>query len=257
MSFVWGYSDFLNLLEQNENLRRGIIVDTNVLISATYDFDPSFDSTAEFLDLLSEHQIPLFCNVNVRSEFLEIHRRIIFTEALLSFEATVQKSKLPLELSKKLSSLRANQSKREQDGRSPLRLSESELKMLKLLMLQESDFNDKDLWTALCEERIGSKLLSIWQDTVDRFGLNFLSLRKEDQAQFIETAPEWEKAVNLMGSQGLSSSDAMIVNMFLSSNFTAILSSDTDVAIAIHKIAQPRKICFVPDEQRKKLSTLL
>lgn len=257
MSFVWGYSDFLNLLDKKENLRRGLIVDTNVLISATYDFDPSFDSTSDFLDLLSEQGVPLFCNVNVRSEFLEIHRRIIFTEALLSLEATVQKSKLPLELSRKLSSLRSNQSKREQDGRSPLRLSDAELKSFKFLLLQESDFNGKDLWTALCEERVGGKLLSIWQDTVDRLGLNFLSLRKEDQAQFIETIPEWENAVNLMSSQGLSSSDAMIINMFLSSNFVAILSSDMDVAVSVQKIARPEKICLIPDEQKKKLSTLL
>ena len=91
MNIIRGYNQFLSSL--NEDLRRGVIADTNVLISATYDLDPAHEEAADLFDLAAENKIPIFCNVNVRSEFLEIHRWIIFTEALLDFEAQVNKAK--------------------------------------------------------------------------------------------------------------------------------------------------------------------
>ena len=228
MRSLWGYSDFLTLLSCHPGIRNGIMVDTNILVSATYDFDVFFEKTNDLLNLIVENNIPLYCNVNVRAEFLEIQRRIAFTEALLSFEAVTKRSSLSVELSKRLSSIRSNQMKREVDGRKPLRLSESEIKDFKNLMIQENT-SKGNLWLKFCKDHVGNILYDIWDNVVDDFGLNFLSLRAEDQENHIESPPSWESAVGLMSAEGLSSSDAMIVNMFLSSKFEAIASSDVEI----------------------------
>ena len=252
MSLLWGYSDLSNLLSKVPGVKSGIVVDTNILISATYDFDTFFDETNDLLDLLIANNIPLYCNVNVRAEFLEIHRRIIFTEALLSLEAAVTLSTLPLELSKKLSSLRSNQKKREQDGRAPVRLGEADIKGYKLLMIREQGIKG-NLWDTFCADYVGDNLAKTWDVMVENVGLNFLSMRQEDQDNHLLTRPDWGDAVKLMSQQGVSSSDAMILNMFLASKFQAILSSDTDIGIAITSVNRADKVCILPDSIIEKL----
>ena len=253
MRSLWGFSDFLTLLNKTPGIKNGIVVDTNVLVSATYDFDTFYEHTNDLLNLIVENNIPLYCNVNVRAEFLEIQRRIAFTEALLSFEAVTTRSSLPNDLAKKLSSIRSNQMKREVDGRTPLRLSESEIKAFKILMIQENS-SKGNLWLSFCKDHIGNQLLNIWNEVVNDFGLNFMSLRAEDQETFLESFPSWESAVELMSSAGLSSADAMIVNMFQSSKFELIISSDVDVGIAIAGIKRPEKLCLLPDTVLKSIS---
>lgn len=49
---IFGYTDFLKKLSEQPSLGNGLVVDTNVLISATYDSDKFFDKTAQFLDLI-------------------------------------------------------------------------------------------------------------------------------------------------------------------------------------------------------------
>lgn len=252
MSLLWGYSDFLNVLSKMPAIKNGVVVDTNILISATYDFDPFFDETNDLLDLLIENEIPLYCNVNVRAEFLEIHRRIIFTEALLSLEGATKLSTLSSELSKKLSSLRSNQNARERDGRAPLRLSEADIKAYKLMMIREQGLKG-NLWDTFCLDYVGENLAKTWDKMVENVGLNFLSLRQEDQDNHISSPPGWEKAVELMSKQGVSSSDAMILNMFLSSKFEGILSSDADIGIAITSLNRHDKVCILPDSVVKKI----
>lgn len=247
MKLLWGYSEFSDLLAAIPTVKNGVVVDTNVLISATYDFDLFYEITNDFFDTLVDHQIPLYCNVNVKSEFLEIHRRIIFTEALLSFESATKLSTLPVDLAKKLASIRSNQMKREKDDRSPLRLSEADIKSFKILMLKEEKPSG-NLWSEFCKEYINQKLFDAWTSTVDKFGLNFLSLRQDDQANHIVNPPDWEKAIELMSLEGASSSDAMILNMYYSSKFNAILSSDFDVGFSVSNRKDQSKVCILPDD---------
>lgn len=252
MRSLWGYSDFMGLLERYPGIRSGIVIDTNVLISATYDFDVYYEKTNELFDLIFEFGIPLYCNVNVRAEFLEAHRRIAFTEALLSFEEVVKKADLSLDLRKKLSSIRSNQKKREDTGRKPLRLGDADIKEFKAMMIRVES-QKGNLWYVFCKEYVADQLSTIWQNAVDNFGLNFLSLRSEDLESFIDVPPSWEKTVEFMSSEGLSSSDAMIINMFQATNFELILSSDVDIGFSVKRMNRLGKICILPDQVKSKI----
>src|SRR3989338_5529014 len=120
MKFVRGYSEFISSL--NDDLQVGVVADANVLISASYDLDSANAKAVQFFDLLAEKNIPILCNVIAKLEFLEIHRRIIFTEALLDFESQVDKSLLPKEVASKFNSIRSRAGAKMKQGQLPLRL---------------------------------------------------------------------------------------------------------------------------------------
>ncbi|GIL17073.1 MAG: hypothetical protein BroJett040_08240 [Oligoflexia bacterium] len=251
---IWGYSDLGNLLKKIPNLKNGIIVDTNILISATYELDKFNEVALDFIDLVIENKIPLYCNVNVRSEFLEIHRRILFSEAILDFEKDCQKDLLPSTLASMLTTYRNKYERRQKNNPdSPLRLSEAEIKEIKLEMLHVYGTKN-NLWHELCEDRIGDKLVNIWLDTKSALNLNFLSLREEDQRLHLNEKPDWDGVSRLMSSHGVSSADAMILNMFFSSKFEAIATSDIDIALAVKTENRAGKVCILPDKAKSKIT---
>ncbi len=243
MKLLWDYAEIDKLLEQQSNIKNGVVVDTNVLISLTYDFDDFFEATNNFFEVLIEKQIPLYCNVNVKYEFLEIQRRIIFTEALLSFESATKLVTLPTELAKKLASIRSNQQRREKDNRSPLRLSDAEIKNFKQLMIKEITTSG-NLWTEFCAVLVSRTLYEVWNRVIEQFGFNFLSLRHNDKNNYMLNTPSWDKVIDLMSFEGLSSSDAMILNMYYSTKFSAIISNDFDIGHSILSNNDSSKLCI-------------
>jgi len=253
---VWGYSEFSTLLKQHPEAKSGFWIDTNILVSATYDSDKYHDDSADFIEQILKEKIPIFCNVNIRAEFLEVHRRILFSEAILDFERQCAKSLLPFALSNALTKFRNKYERRlkEKPSETPLKLSDTEIKEFKLAMIKIIG-REKDLWSELCDDRIGSKISDIWQGTESALGLNFLTLRKEDNDRHLVSNPEWEGVTDLISKQGLSSSDAMIVNMFLSSKFTVIASSDSDIGLTISRLNINDKHCILPDEVKNLIIT--
>lgn len=105
----------------------------------------------------------------------------------------------------------------------------------------------RNLWLELCSEKISDKLGKIWINTQDSLGLNFLSLREDDQKNHLNEKPDWLNVTRLMGDYGVSSSDAMILNMFFVSKFSAIASSDRDIGFVVATEIAESKICIVPD----------
>lgn len=248
----WGYSELNELIDAHPNVKKGILIDTNILVAATYELDRYNDVASIFIDELLSHKIPLYCNVNIKAEFLDIHRRIIASEAILGFEDTCEKSLLPPSLASDLSSYRRKweNQRRNKPEEPPLRLSDSEIKKFRLQMISIKGASG-DLWTTLSSDQIDTKLETVWAYAENELGLNFLSLRKEDQERFLDRKPEWEGVLKLMSNPGLSSYDAMIVNMFLASKFEVIASSDSDIAIALQRSGLSNKHVIIPDELKQ------
>ncbi len=249
---VWGYSDLSALVQQDVGIRDGVILDANVLISATYELDRVHEQAVDFVELLIQNQIPMFVNVNARSEFLEIQRRIVFSEAILDLEREVDKKLLPLTLAGKLTNFRTRYERKLKDKPNdpPSRLSEAEIKDFKLEMVQVRSTRS-DLWVELCEKRVGNKLSEIWEEAESELGLNTLGLRDEDKIH-LNQAPSWNDAEKL----GLASSDAMILNIFLCSKFVGLVSSDFDLGLAVKVEGLKNKFCLVPDDVKVKVDSI-
>ena len=246
MGCLYDYSDLLALANGNSGVRRGVVVDTNVLIAATYDPDRMNEFSGDLLDLIFEEDIPIYCNFNTRMEFLEIYRRIILTEALLEFSVGPVQKFLSETLTRRLKSVKTKNIERERKNQSPFRFGEKDLKEIMLELVKISD-DGRDLWTVLCVDRVGGKLEAAWTNAEAKFGLNFMDSPRSQA---------WEDAVHFMEQHGLSSSDAMILNEFLVSKFSLLISNDSDLGLALLRLKPLEKNCIVPKEIKDLLLKL-
>lgn len=245
MSCIRGYSEFLKSLNEDESLRSGIMIDSSVLISATDEADTGNKAASEFLEYIAYEKVPIFCNVIVRSEFLQKHRRLIFSEVLFEFATKANRSKLSTEVGKTFDKWL----KLAPNNQSPipkLRLNETQFKDIKRLLIDEIADDGSEVWIAICNDLVGTKLGSAWKTADDEFGLNFLSTRDQQHSAILPFDPLWEETVRIIEKVGIGSSDAMILNMFFSSELRAVATSDFEFAHAVQFLRSDR-ICFVPD----------
>ncbi len=61
----------------------GCFVDTSVLFSQTYPLDLFNEESERAFEVLADHGVSAFTNINVRAEFLENHRRVLIAECLI------------------------------------------------------------------------------------------------------------------------------------------------------------------------------
>jgi hypothetical protein len=114
-------------------------------------------------------------------------------------------------------------------------------------LLSSYRIGERTSWDLFCQDYLVKRLTPIWQDAEQELGLNFISLRSDDHDQYLNSRPEWSHAVQLMGRHGIASSDAMILNMFLCSKISVLLTSDLEMADCVIKEAHGAKQVFVPD----------
>ena len=79
--------DFEKSIQKYPQLKRGCIVDTNVLFAGSYDYDSYNEWAEEVFYVLERNNIPVYTNMNVRSEFINLQRRVLLAEGLVSFYA--------------------------------------------------------------------------------------------------------------------------------------------------------------------------
>lgn len=219
-------------------------VDTSILFSATYDSD-AFNSESELaFDSLAEAGFSVFTNVNVRSEFLENHRRVLIPEILIDLLAKKGPQLDPI-LHEKLKSHRTSYQKKVAEEKNT-KMDPIQIKMWRRMLLEYS-FDGTDGWTLFCRDFLKGKIRRIWQDTEKFFALNFISSRIGEESPYLDQIPTWENAVDLMERYGLASFDAMIVNMFLCSKIPILLTADLEMADCVNKESKGSKLVFIPD----------
>lgn len=77
--------DLEQKIAQNPALKIGCIVDTNVVFATSFPLDTYNDWGEEVFDILHKLNIPIFTNLNVRSEFIDLNRRVLIPEGLIDF----------------------------------------------------------------------------------------------------------------------------------------------------------------------------
>lgn len=105
MAKILGISKLESFLSAKENSCTGCLVDTSILFALSYPLD-IFNEDAEMaFNVFAKQSMPIFTNVNVRTEFIELHRRVAIPEALIDLLKDAEVS-LDLELIQQLKSLR-------------------------------------------------------------------------------------------------------------------------------------------------------
>lgn len=236
------FSELPNFIKQENVI--GCFIDTTILFSATYPLD-LFNTESELVfDIISDEKVPTFTNVNVRAEFLENHRRVLIAECLIDFLEDFG-SELDGVLLEKLKAHRTIYRKKVVEEKSA-KMEISKIKTFRRLLASFRSAK-RNGWEVFCEDYLSVRLEPIWSGTTEFFDLNFISIRSNDENDFMLTAPKWEQAVSLMGRHGVASSDAMILNMFLCSKIPLLLTADLEMAEVAHNESKGSKKIFVPD----------
>ena len=87
---------------------KGTILDTNILISASYELRDLHHEVVNLWEVLQKRNYRLFATVNTRSEFLEFQRRLILTENLFDITDATSKVKISQRAKAKIQTLKGS-----------------------------------------------------------------------------------------------------------------------------------------------------
>lgn len=213
------------LLEKYPEIKNGCLLDTNILISASLPIDPRNDAAEELIAELERLEIPVFSNVNIRSEFLEIQRRVLIPECLIEFYENDYD--LDSFVDQKLKSVQTSYRK-SLDNKKIYKFSDDRIKEFREL-LSATTINGKNGWLYFCETYLAPQILAVWDEVVELCGLNFIKIRDGEDHPLLTSKVSWSGVNDLIGNYGIGSSDAMIVNLLLSSRLKIVATSDGDI----------------------------
>lgn len=242
---IFRFSDILRLQNVNPDLEKGCIVDTSILFAMSYPNDVYNPVAAELFDYLSELQIPVHSNVNIRAEFIHNQLQVIIPEALSDMYTKHGKS-LNEPLYKKLQSNYTTVSEARKNN-SSYKFTNSKISDWRDF-LRENSTTGRDAWFNFCRDFVSHRIENVWDETCDEVGLNFLSLRGSDTKSWLTGPVDWKDADALVGNYAVGSFDAMIINLFLNSHFPALITADKEIARAVRDLAPTGKLVFVPDQ---------
>lgn len=235
--------DDLELLSaENDTFKNGCLVDTNILVSASLPIDPRNSDAEELVHQLAKLSIPLYSNVNIRAEFLEIQRRVLIPETLIEFYESNQDD-LDDVLTAKLRSIQS--SYREAiKNKKVYKFSDDRIKEIRGLLSGYS-FGDKNAWNFFCENFLAPQLENVWDEVVRICRLNFIKIREGEQHPLLDAKVSWDGVTAIMGRYGLGSADSMILNLLLSSKLPVVATADGDIQYIAKSLREQGK--FVLD----------
>ncbi len=212
-------------MKHNSNIRNGCILDTNILISASTPSDPMSDIVDELLEELHLLKVPVYSNINIRAEFLEIQRKILIPETLVEFYETTDG--LEDSLAAKLKSVQTSYRKSFSENK-VYKFTDDRIKEFRTLM-SKYEINGRTAWSFFCETLLAPGLETVWNDTVEACNLNFIKIREGENHPLLTTKVSWNGVSRLMGHYGIGSGDAMILNLLLSSKIEVVATADSDI----------------------------
>ncbi len=246
---IGGFSAFPSFLESSST--NFCFVDTSILFSATYPLDKFNAESEAVFESLAKNNRSILTNQNVRSEFLENHRRVLLAEALIDFYED-RFDLIPQPCAEKLKSHRTNFRRKVEEGKDS-KLNSNQIKEFREI-LSKFEIKNQSAWYFLCEKYLEPLLSPLWDSVVSELRVDFLSSRASETTPLLDKNLNWSDAISLMGRYGIASSDAMILNMFLSSKIPILITADKEMAQCIRAQNRNDKYVFIPDSILKEIS---
>ncbi|MCO5143905.1 MAG: hypothetical protein M9962_12510 [Oligoflexia bacterium] len=225
-------------------IKTGCIVDTNIVFAASFPLDTNNEWSEQIFEILHRLEIPIYTNQNVRSEFIDLNRRVLVPEGLVDFYEDFSQD-LSGEIESKLKSLKTRKAKATAENRT-FKFSDNEIKEYMQLFEQETHSSQKNAWYYFCKSYLYNYIEHVWEEAVSNLQLNFLGTREIDLNNFFNRPPSWEKMVKIVGLSGIGSSDAMIINLFQESKIPLIITADRAFKNTLLSFIPENKFILVP-----------
>jgi predicted nucleic acid-binding protein len=232
--------DFDEVLISHPNIKNGCLVDTNILFAASYPSD-IFNGWAEkAFTLLSANQIPIYTNASIQSEFLEIYRRHMIPEALLELYNALR-GQLEFSIEGKLKSLETKSAKKRNEG-TTLKFNDRDIKDYRKLLTTYSHASGMTGWELFCQDYFSKFITNAWADVVKALKIRFIESRTTDNLKHFFETPSSEGMISIMGSHGVGSTDALILNTYQKSNYSLIITADEDIVSVVEKLCSSKHV---------------
>jgi len=238
------FSEVLKTVSTHPSIKNGCLIDNSILFAASYPPDKYNQESEGLIDFLAELEIPIFTNVNIRSEFMNKQRQVMIPEGLSDLYTSADAQPLT-SIKAKLKSAYTSISEARTSGKR-YDFDENQIKSWRKLLRQQQAPNG-DGWLRFCSSYLQGKIEALWENTCHEFGINFISLRNADESELVVSDVRWEDVALIIGKFGIASSDAMIINLFLNTKLSAIITADEEIAYVIEQIKPPGKFVIVPD----------
>lgn len=242
--WIYHFSEILKFNNIYSTFNKGCIVDTSILFALSYPNDNYNNAATELFDYLKELKIAPYTNINIRAEFINNQFQVMVPEALSDLY-TSHSEYLSAKLYGKLQSNYTTLSEARKTGKS-YKFSNSKIEDWRKLLREENQ-QQQDGWFEFCSRYISHRVETIWEDTSDASGINFLTLRGADSKLWMTGPVDWKDMASIVGNYGIGSFDAMIINLFMNSHFEILITADREIAKTISKISTGKKMVFVPD----------
>lgn len=236
--------DYLQQLDSGDSIVKASILDTNIIISSTYEIKRDYDEVIEVLDRISAAGYRMLTTVNTRSEFLEFQRRLILTENLLDSIAPTSNLNLSKSARAAIQSSKGILAVAQGRGSDPV-FGDRTIKEIKKAFSAGSHSGYRG-WMAISELFLKGQLEQADQLLAER-GIEYLSQNASNQKHLFHKLIDWPEANRISEETGMGFFDAMILNALFCSVCPFILSSDFDIAYAI-RAANTDKVAVVPDD---------
>lgn len=214
-----------SFITKRPNFKNGCLLDTNILISASITIDPANDAAESLLQELARLEVPVYSNVNIRTEFLEIQRRILIPECLIEYYES--RNDHDEYTAQKLKSVQTSYRK-SLEGKKVYKFNDERIKEFREF-LSNINVDGKNGWIHFCETFLAPQLAVIWNEVVQLCNLNFVKIRDGESHSLLTSKMSWDGVTDIMGKYGTSSADAMILNLLLSSKIELVATGDSDI----------------------------
>ncbi len=235
---------YISSLEKN-NLYKGTILDTNILISACYEVRNNHDDVVVVLEVLKKRGYKLFATVNTRSEYLEFQRRLILTENIFDVIDDRVDVKIPKRAKAKAQVLRGSlKTSFNADPEKDQVFNESQLKKIKKEFSAGPHSGQKG-WLEICDMYLLDQI-ALADTNLIGSGINYISPNDMKQSGLFDNNLNWPAAIRICEKTGTAFSDSMILNAVNASKFNFVVTLDFDIGYAA--LSDPMtKDVIVPD----------
>lgn len=233
-----------NLCSLNPELKRGCIVDTNTLFATSVPLDRLNEWAESVFTGLNELEIPAFTNINIRSEFLDLHRRVLIPEGLVTLFDEIDKQTLDPTIRTQLKALKTSKDEATLSGKL-FKFNDQQIKKYRTLLALKPISSAMNGWDQFCEYYLRPYIANVWEDVIESLKIQFVGTRAIENREYFDRDPNWKDMTDIIGRFGVGSSDAMIINFFLCSKFPLIVTGDEDVAYVVERLSNGTKFILV------------
>lgn len=242
------FDSYLKTIQWGPSVQ-GTILDTNILISSSYEVKSDHEEVIDFLEKLTEAEFRIFTTVNTKSEYLDFHRRLIMTENLRDMLDPSSGWRISAAGRAQIQ-VQSGQLKRQEDqqGSDPV-FSDRQLKKIKSAF-SAGMHSGQTGWLSLCHSLLHGRL-DVAENILTARGVQYISQHVEEQKGFFDRKIDWPDAKRIAEQTCLGLADAMIINAFQCSRFPFMVSADFDIGYVALASKEIRDV-VMPDSVAKK-----